>query len=109
MSKKKKGKIENSVPQVCPCPKFTCIVTCLQKIIIILIMTVSIVLIYTGVNFNTQPPKLHEDDGRRSMYTRGQHSALTLQALGWADPDCSMRTGRLWGFILRDNPLQKQG
>lgn len=39
-----------------------------RKEAIILIMTVSISFIYTGVNFNTQPSKLHENYGRQSIY-----------------------------------------
>lgn len=39
-----------------------------KKEAIILIMTVSISFIYTGVNFNTRPATSHENYGRQSIY-----------------------------------------
>lgn len=90
----RKRRIENSTPRLCP--KFTFTSRGVKKDTNST-PVISIELIYTAGNFNTQPPKLHEDDGRRSMYTHRQPSRCRPC---WADPDCSVRTRRLWGFVL---------
>lgn len=57
-------------------------------------MTVSFSFIYTGVNFSTQPPKLHENYGRQSIYKQ------FLPALPFPHPPswhrCPTRQGQDW-------------